>query len=29
MIVAETFNKAKEILAANNIDFYRDPHCTT
>ena len=26
MIVAETFNKVKEILAANNIDFNRDPH---
>lgn len=25
-IMAETFNKVKEILAANNIDFYRDPH---
>ena len=26
MIVAETFNKVKEILAANDIDFNRDPH---
>jgi hypothetical protein len=26
MIVAQTFHKVNEILAANNIDFNRDPH---
>jgi C_GCAxxG_C_C family probable redox protein len=25
-LVAETFQKVKEILAANDIDFYHDPH---